>query len=174
MSVIAKPLVDARVSHTRWPLSLAGLNRAKVIFAKQEWNRCNNPKATVDQPPRQRNASDLSCNNRERQNTNAGNQSESDNPLVSDRIAIGANKCDSDDQVRKRKPVSSVRQERVIAICGGHGISDSLYPREETSGFSKRSYGIVLQYAKQPCKLCLQSERSRSAQYQPHDYDEQV
>lgn len=85
--------------------------------AEQKRYTSQDSEAAVKEPPRDRDATYMPCDESERDHPGAGNKTEGDHPLVADGIAIRTDEGNSNDQMGERQPVSSVSKERKMLVC---------------------------------------------------------
>lgn len=85
--------------------------------AEQKRYTSQDSEAAVKEPPRDRDATYMPCDESERDHPGAGNKTDGDHPLVADGIAIRTDEGNSNDQMGERQPVSSVSKERKMLVC---------------------------------------------------------
>lgn len=99
--------------------------------ADQEWQSTEDAKATVDKTPRQRDATDLAGDESKRDDSDAGNQAERDDPLVANRIDVGTNECYGDGEMSEGKPIGSVSKEGIERVRVVECIVYTFDPRKQ-------------------------------------------
>ncbi len=109
--------------------------------ADQERDAAKDSEAAIDEAPRNRNASDRSGDESERNDACTGNQAELDDPLVPYRVNIRTDERDGDDKVRKRQPIGAIRQEGITRVCLDQCGLDSFKPREQMNGLNEGEQG---------------------------------
>ena len=89
------------------------LQALDAIEADEKGDGSENAEAAVDEAPGQGDASDGAGDKGERNDRDAGDQAELEDPLVADRVAKGSDKGNSEDKVREGEPVGSVGEKWV-------------------------------------------------------------
>jgi len=112
---------------------MQALDRKDGSPADHEWQSTEDAKATVDKTPRQRDATDLAGDERERNDAGAGNQAEGDNPLVADRIDVGTNECNGDGEMSEGKPVGAISEEGIERVRVAESVVDAFDPLKQAS-----------------------------------------
>ena len=72
--------------------------------AEQKRNSAEDSETAIDTSPRDRNATNMSCDERQWNHSSTSDEPEGDHPLVTDRIAIPAEERNGDDEMSKREP----------------------------------------------------------------------
>ena len=90
------------------------LQALDTIEADEKRNGSEDTEAAVDETPGEGNASDGTGDQGERNDRDAGDQAELENPLVADGVAQRAEEGNGKDKVREGEPVGSVGEERVV------------------------------------------------------------
>jgi hypothetical protein len=77
----------------------------------EKWNCADDPEGTVDQPPLERDLTDVSANESERNNGSAGKQSAAQHPGIPNWIPKWPDEKQRDYQVTEGKPIGAVTDE---------------------------------------------------------------
>jgi hypothetical protein len=107
------------------------LKAADVAEAEEERYDANDAKAAIDEAPVERNAANGSGDQSQRQYTDAGNDSENEDPLVAHRIDHWAEEREGDDEMPEGEPVSAIGHEWIVAIGIRHALVDAPQPGVE-------------------------------------------
>ena len=89
---------------------LKHLNRAP---AKQKGNTPENSETAIDQPPDERDATNLAGDERQRDDPGTRDETECDHPFVAYRIDKGTNERGRDREVREAEPIGAVSEKRI-------------------------------------------------------------
>jgi hypothetical protein len=84
-----------------------------AVEADEEGDGSEDTEAAIDETPGERDATELTSDECERDDGNAGDDAELDHPLVADGIAQRAEEGDGEDEVREGEPVCAVGEEGV-------------------------------------------------------------
>jgi hypothetical protein len=71
------------------------------VAADQQRNTTDNSEAAVDEAPSKRDTSELASDEGQGDDSGTSDEAEGNNPLVSDRIDIGTDKTDGDNEASK-------------------------------------------------------------------------
>jgi len=131
------------------------LQRGDEPSATQKRDGSEDSKAAIDESPRDRNATDMACDESEWNHSSASDQTKRDDPFVADRIAVRAYEQNGEHKVGKSKPVRSIRQERKARICFRESAMHEHDPGQQMSGFSDSLHGRGLEDRQRPMQLGL-------------------
>ncbi len=92
-------------------------------------------------------------------------QTEGDDPFVSDRIDVGADERGRDHQMSKGQPVRAICKEGKLSVCDTYPLVDSLDPGEQVRRFSHRLHHIGVKDRKQPTEFGLQRKSCDATQH---------
>lgn len=81
--------------------------------AKQQGDAPEDSETAVDQPPGERDASNLPGDERQRDDPGTGDETEGDHPLVAHRIDKGTDERSSNREVREGEPIGAVSKKRI-------------------------------------------------------------
>ena len=68
-----------------------------------------------------------------RNDSGAGDQTEGDNPLVANRINVGANECNCDGEMSEGKPVGAVGKKGIERVRVAESVVDAFDPLKQAS-----------------------------------------
>lgn len=103
--------------------------------ADQKRHSAKDPKTAINEAPWKWNATELTCDKRERDDSGAGDQAEDDDPFVAYRIDIGTNKRNCDDDVSEGKPIRTVGEEGIKRVRVVKPFVDAFNPLKQSSRF---------------------------------------
>lgn len=135
--------------------------------ADEEWQSAEDSKAAVDKPPIKRDSAEVAGDECEWNDPGAGEQAKGDDPLVADRIDVGANKRNGDDQVSECEPVRAVGEERIKSVRVTESFVDAFDPRQEPSGLGDCMQCARMQCGNEPAKLSLERKGRHATENEP-------
>jgi hypothetical protein len=109
-------------------LPFYGLKLFNVSLADNQRNRAYDSEAAVDQTPVEGDTAYIAGDERQRHNTCARDQTESDHPFVPYWIPHRSDKSYRDDEMGKGQPVRSICDERISLIRYRQGIANRSQP----------------------------------------------
>jgi len=96
-------------------LFLLKFNNTEGVFPCEiQWDDAKDTERAVYQAPEKGNTSDRPADQRHRNDENARNHPKVDNPNIFHRVTKRTDECNRNDNVGKRKPVSSIEQEWIL------------------------------------------------------------
>jgi hypothetical protein len=124
--------------------------------AEYERDTPENPEATIEEAPRERDTAEVASDEGEREDTGTGDQAEGDHPLIADGINVGTNECNGNYKVGKREPVCAVGKERIMGVRSRESFMDAFDPREQMGRFGNRSHQTCAEDGIQPAQFGLE------------------
>ena len=104
------------------------------VEADEKRDGPEDPEAAVDETPGQGDASELARDKGKRNDRDAGDDAELEDPLVADGITPRAEECDGEDQVREGQPVGSIGEKWVVDAVGVDRRVNPLKPECDVVG----------------------------------------
>jgi hypothetical protein len=92
------------------------LEERDVAAAEQEWDAADDTETAIDQAPRKGNAAQRAGDECQRKHGSAGDESESDDPLVADGIEVRPDECHRDDKMREGEPIRAVGEKGIARV----------------------------------------------------------
>ena len=136
-----------------------------AIEADDKRDDSEDPEAAVDETPGQGDASELARDKGERNDCDAGDDAELEDPLVADGIAPGAEEGNGKDKVREAKPVGSIGEKWVVDVVGMECCVNPLKPQSDVIG----QYRISASKFSQPGRFLFERESGEAAEDQSGD-----
>ncbi len=103
----------------------------EVVAAEQEGESAGDRECGVDEAPKDGDAAERAGDEGEQKDAGAGDKTEVDDPLVADRIAIGAEEEDGEEEIGEREGVGAVGEERCSHGGCGKGEVNAEDPLKE-------------------------------------------
>ena len=106
--------------------------------AAQEGDRAEDSKAAVDQSPWEWNAAYVTSDESEWNDSGTSDQAKGDDPLIADRVAVGADEEKREYEMGECEPIGTIRQEGIARIGVGERVKDDRDPRQQMRSFRDR------------------------------------
>ena len=100
--------------------------------ADQEWQSAEDSKTAIDEAPRKWDSAKVAGDESKRDDSSTGNQTKGDDPLVANRIDVGANKRNCDDDVSEGEPIGAIGEEGIERVRIAECVVDTFDPREQS------------------------------------------
>src|SRR5664279_3857987 len=100
--------------------------------ADQEWQSAEDSETAIDEAPRKWDSAKVAGDESKRDDSGTGNQTKGDDPLVANRIDVGANKHNCDDDVSEGEPIRAIGEEGIERVCIAECVVDTFDPREQS------------------------------------------
>ena len=145
------------------------LEIADVAEADEERDHADYAEAAVDEAPVGRDSADGTGDQGERNDSDAGDDAELQDPFVADWIDEPAKEGDGDDQVSEGWPVGAVRHEWVGLVRMDDTLMDAAEPGVEGGFAVEWGCGCDVEDLVEECGFAFEGEGCDAADHQPND-----
>lgn len=158
------------------PLALGvggdAIDQAQVVPAEQKGKSAEDGKGGVDEAPEERDAADRAGDEGQEKDAGAADEAEVDDPLVADRVAIGAEEEDGEEEMGECEPIGAVGEEGGGDGGGGEGEMDAEDPFKEWG--TGAEVGGAGEEIEQELGLADEGKGGEAAEHQADDHESEA